>query len=73
MAKKLAAMINAQDEGPLQFAVSSSDDKVLVRFGGPVAWLTMTPEKAVAFGEALISRARVVARKHGKTLTVSIG
>lgn len=64
--------LNGSDEGGLRFAVGQEGDCVSIAFGKPVAWLAMPPEQAVAFAELLIAKARIVARRMGKPLTVSI-
>ena len=59
-------------EGELNFAIGERWENVFIDFGSPVAWLAMPPEQAVAFAELLIKKARYVARRQGRTLTVTI-
>jgi hypothetical protein len=61
------------DEGLIQFAVGDQEGKVVIDFGTPVAWLGMTPQQAIDFAQSIISRARLVARKKGETLAITIG
>jgi hypothetical protein len=58
------------DEGAVLFAIGERDDNVIVDFGTPVVWLGMPPEQAVAMAQLLIAKARIVARRQGKPLTV---
>jgi hypothetical protein len=64
--------LNASDEGELRFAIGEEHDNVMVRFGKPISWLAMPPDQAVAMAQLLIAKARIVARRTGKALTVSI-
>lgn len=64
--------LNGTDEGELRFAVGEEGGNVVIRFGGTVSWLGMPPEQAVSFAEVLIAKARQIARRQGKTLTVSL-
>ncbi len=52
--------LTEKDEGGIQFAIAAKNDKVILQFGTPVAWMGMTPEKAVDFGELLINKAAEV-------------
>lgn len=61
---------SAVDEGSVRFAVGERDNNVLIDFGTQVIWLAMPPEQAVAFAQLLIAKARIVARRQGKPLTV---
>jgi hypothetical protein len=58
------------DEGAVRFAIGERENNVIIDFGTPVVWLGMPPEQAVAMAQLLIAKARVVARRQGKTLTV---
>lgn len=64
--------LNQADEGAIQFRIGEKDGNVIVDFGTPVVWLGMTPQQAVTMAEAIIAKARVVARRKGETLTVSL-
>ena len=64
--------LTADDEGSLQFVLSERNNNVIVTFTRPVKWMGMKPQQAVAFAEALIAKARIVARKKGQVLTVSL-
>lgn len=64
--------LNGSDEGGIRFAIGEDGDNVVINFGTPVAWLGMPPEQAVALAEMLIAKARIVARRTGKVLTVSL-
>ena len=64
--------LNGSDEGGIRFAIGEDGGNVVINFGTPVAWLGMPPEQAVALAEMLIAKARVVARRQGKMLTVSL-
>jgi hypothetical protein len=64
--------LNGADEGGLRFAIGEEGGNVVINFGKPVAWLGMPPEQAVAMAELLIRKARIVARRTGKVLTVSM-
>jgi len=61
---------SAHDEGSLNFAIGERDGNVLIDFGTPVKWMAMPPEQAVAMAQTLIAKARIVARRQGKSLTV---
>lgn len=52
----------ADDEGELRFAVGSKDGLVEVNFGTPVAWLSMPPDLALQFAQALTEHANMVKR-----------
>ena len=58
------------DEGAVRFAIGERDGNVLIDFGTPVKWMAMPPEQAVAMAQTLIAKARIVARRQGKSLTV---
>ncbi len=61
------------DDGLIQFAVGIEDDKVVIDFGTPVAWLGMTPQQAADFASSILNRAREAGRKAGETVTFKIG
>lgn len=64
--------LNATDEGGLKFAIGEEGDNVILKFDTPVAWLGLGPQQAVSLAELLIKKARVVARRKGIPLTVTI-
>jgi len=55
--------INKDDEGEIQFGVTTKDEKVILNFGKPVAWLGMTPGQAEDLGRLLIHRAYEIGNK----------
>jgi len=61
------------DEGSIQFAIGEQDGKVVIDFGTSVHWLGMTPQQAADFASAVLKRARLVGRKNGETITMTIG
>ena len=58
------------DEGEIQFMVGAKNDKVVLQFGTPVAWMGMTPEHAIDLGELLIQKAAQVGYIRPITVTV---
>ena len=64
--------LGQHDDGAIQFALGERDGKVILDFGNPVSWLGMNPQQAVALAEAIIAKARVVARRTGTVLTVRL-
>jgi hypothetical protein len=64
--------LTRHDEGELSFAIGERDDLVVVNFATPVVWLAISPEQAVAMAQLLIAKARIVARRQGKPLTVRL-
>lgn len=67
-----AGKVSTVDEGEVRFAIGERDANVIIDFGTPVVWLQMPPEQAVAMAQLLIAKARVVARRQGKPLTVTL-
>ena len=61
------------DEGAIQFAVGSHDGKVIIDFGSPVRWMGMTAQQAADLASDLMKWARLVGRKQGETITMTIG
>ena len=49
--------LNRDDEGELQFGVANDGEKVIIKFGKPIAWLGMTADQAIEFGSLLIEHA----------------
>ena len=64
--------LNGNDEGGIRFAIGEDGGSVVINFGTPVTWLGMPPEQAVTLAEALIAKARIVARRTGTVLTVRV-
>lgn len=50
--------LTEHDEGEIQFGVTTKDEKVILNFGKPVAWLGMTRDQAEKLGRLLIDRAK---------------
>ncbi len=65
--------LTKSDEGAIQFAIGEQDGKVVIDFGTSVHWLGMTPQQAADFASAVLKRARLVGRKNGETVTMTIG
>jgi hypothetical protein len=65
--------LTKQDEGLIQFAVGDQDGKVVLDFGTPVTWVGMTAQQAMDLAGDLMKRARLVARKKGETVAITIG
>lgn len=49
--------IHPTDEGEIKFAVGTQDDKVIIHFGTPTAWLGMYREQAIELGKIIIEKA----------------
>jgi len=45
------------DEGEIKFGVTTKDEKVILNFGKPIAWIGMTRDQAKGLGRLLINRA----------------
>lgn len=65
--------LTPKDEGSIQFAVGEQDGKVVIDFGTPVSWIGMTPQQAADFASSILTRARLVGRRNGETITMMIG
>ena len=65
--------LTKQDEGSIQFAVGARDGKVVIDYGTPVAWVGMTAQQAADLASDLMKWARLVGRKEGQTITMTIG
>jgi len=61
------------DEGSIQFAVGGQDGKVVIDFGTPVRWMGMTPQQAADLASDLMKWARLMGRKNGETITMTLG
>lgn len=68
-----AGKLVPHDEGAIQFAVKSEGDKVVLDFGTSVRWVGMTPQDAADLASSLMKWARLVGRKNGETITMTIG
>lgn len=62
--------LTRSDEGAIHFTVGAKNDKVILQFGTPVAWVGMTPEMAVDLGEMLIQKAAAVG--HVRPIKVTV-
>lgn len=62
--------LTKSDEGEIQFTIGAKNDKVILQFGTPVAWMGMTPEQAVDLGEMLIQKAAEVG--HVRPIKVTV-
>ena len=65
--------LSALDEGNIQFAIGESNGKVVIDFGTSVHWVGMTAQQAADLASALLAKARLVGRKNGETITMTIG
>ena len=65
--------LTKSDEGAIQFAIGEQDGKVVIDFGTPVHWLGMTPQEAADFASTVLKKARLIGRKNGETITMTIG
>jgi hypothetical protein len=65
--------LSEKDEGAIQFAVGEADGKVVIDFGTSVHWLGMTPQQAADFASSVMDKARLVGRKNGETIAITIG
>lgn len=52
------------DEGEIRIAIGNQNGKVVISFGGPVAWIGFTAAQAREIAETLIKHAEYV--EHGK-------
>jgi len=59
-------MLDADDEGELQFAVGDRDGVVVLDFGKPIAWLGLPPVNARALAALLVKRADHIDRGDDK-------
>ena len=53
--------LNAEDEGGLRIGLAIRDRTVVIAFGKEVAWLGMSKPEAIAFGQAIIDKAKEIA------------
>jgi len=54
--------LTESDEGEIKFAVGYKDGKVVLDFGGPVAWMGMHPDQAKELASLLLKWANTVTR-----------
>jgi len=50
--------LTPQDEGEIQLSLATVDDKVILNFGKPIAWIGFTGEQAYNLGKLMIKRAK---------------
>jgi hypothetical protein len=57
--------ISPDDDGDVAFAITADQENgvVVLHFGKPVTWIGMTPEQVAQLAEALIDKAREVAKE----------
>ncbi len=65
--------LTPSDEGAIRFAIGEQDGKVVIDFGTSVHWFAMTAQEAADLASSLLSKARLVGRKAGETITLTIG
>lgn len=65
--------LTPSDEGNIQFAVCETNGQVVIDFGTSVHWFAMTPQQADDLASSLMAKARLVGRKNGETITMTIG
>ena len=53
-----AGKLNDNDAGAIAFEVGRENDKVILRFTKPVAWMGMTGDEAMQLAQCLIKHAR---------------
>ena len=64
--------LTPDDEGAIQFAIGSKDDKVVLDFGTQVHWIAMTPQQAAELASSLLNKAREVGRRNGESVAFVI-
>lgn len=65
--------LTPSDEGAIRFAIGEQNGKVVIDFGTSVHWFAMTAQEAADLASALMKWARLVGRKQGETITLTIG
>jgi hypothetical protein len=50
--------LTPQDEGEIQLSMATVDDKIVLNFAKPIAWIGFTPDQAHNLGRLLIKRAK---------------
>lgn len=48
--------LNEDDEGEIQIAIGIENNKVVINFGKPIAWIGFTPEQADQIAFSLIEK-----------------
>lgn len=46
------------NQGEMSVSIFTKDDKVIVDFGGPTAWIGMSAPQAIALADAITNRAK---------------
>lgn len=49
--------LHPTDEGEIKMAISTKDNKVIIVFGKPTAWIGMDKEQAIQLGKTIIKKA----------------
>lgn len=52
--------LNDDDEGEIRIAIGSTEGKVVMDFGKPIAWIGFTPEQARGIAELLLRQVEVI-------------
>jgi hypothetical protein len=50
--------LSEDDEGGLMIAVGSKEGKIVINFGKDISWIALNPEEAMAFADAIKTRAK---------------
>jgi hypothetical protein len=49
--------LHPTDEGELKMAITTQDNRVLIAFGKPTAWVGMDKQQAILFANTIIEKA----------------
>jgi hypothetical protein len=49
--------LNQHDEGELLMAIARRGEQVIIEFGKPIAWFSLSPEQAREFAALILQRA----------------
>lgn len=52
--------IHSTDEGEIKMAIGTKENKVVIHFGTPTAWIGMDKEQAIQFGKTIIEKAEEI-------------
>jgi len=52
--------IHSTDEGEIRMAIATKDDKVIIHFGTPTAWIGMGKEQAIQLAKTIIEKAEEI-------------
>ena len=52
--------IHSTDEGEIRMAIARQNDKVVIHFGTPTAWIGMGKEQAIQLGKTIIEKAEEI-------------